>query len=46
MCALKERDVNRVRQMEGGRGRTVQCFYEAAMREGERARRQSGVIKQ
>lgn len=48
MCALKESEVNRERQMERGRrrGRTVQCFYEAEMREGERARRQSGVIKQ
>lgn len=48
MCALKEREVNRVRQMERGRrrGHTLQCFYEVEMREGERAWRQSGVIKQ
>lgn len=48
MCALKECEANRVRQMETGRrrGHTLQCFYEAEMREGERAGRQSGVIKQ
>lgn len=33
-CALKESEVNRVRQME--RESTVQCFCEAEMRGGER----------